>query len=38
MSGGGFGGFSNLFSSSPVPGSQAALARGGSEGSLTWRD
>lgn len=38
MSGGGFGSFSNLFSSSPVPGSQAALARGGSEGSLTWRD
>jgi hypothetical protein len=38
ISGGGFGGFSNLFSSSPVPGSQAALARGGSEGSLTWRD
>lgn len=38
MSGGGFGGFSNLFSSSPVPGSQQALARGGSEGSLTWRD
>jgi len=32
------GSFSNLFSSSPVPGSQAALARGGSEGSLTWRD
>jgi hypothetical protein len=30
--------FSNLFSSSPVPGSQQALARGGSEGSLTWRD
>jgi len=38
ISGGGFGNFGSLFSSSPVPGSQAALARGGSEGSLTWRD
>lgn len=31
------GGFGNLFQST-VPGSQYALARGGSEGSLTWRD
>ena len=38
ISGGGFGNFGSLFSSSPVPGSQAALAIGGSEGSLTWRD
>jgi hypothetical protein len=38
ISGGGFGNFGSLFSSSPVPGSQAALARGGSENSLTWRD
>jgi hypothetical protein len=33
----GGGGFGNLFQST-VPGSQYALARGGSEGSLTWRD
>lgn len=32
------GGFGGMFGGSPVPGSQAALARGGSEGSLTWRD
>jgi len=47
LSGAGGGGLSSLFSGgfgglfgggSPVPGSQAALARGGSEGSLTWRD
>ena len=36
---GGFGSLGGLFGGgSPVPGSQAALARGGSEGSLTWRD
>lgn len=34
---GGGGGLSSLFQST-VPGSQYALARGGSEGSLTWRD
>jgi len=33
----GGGGFGNLFQST-VPGSQYALARGGSEGSLTWGD
>ena len=36
---GGFGSLGGLFGGgSPVPGSQAALARGGSQGSLTWRD
>ena len=34
---GSLGNFGGLFQST-VPGSQAALARGGSEGSLTWRD
>jgi len=37
FSGGGFNQLSGLFQSR-VPGSQYALARGGSEGSLTWRD
>lgn len=37
LSGGGFDQLSGLFQSR-VPGSQYALARGGSEGSLTWRD
>lgn len=37
FSGGGFGGFGGLFQSR-VPGSQFALARGGSEGSLSWGD
>jgi hypothetical protein len=36
---GGFDSLGGLFGGgSPVPGSQAALARGGSQGSLTWRD
>jgi hypothetical protein len=44
LSGAGGGGLSSLFSGGfgglfgGGPGSQAALARGGSEGSLTWRD
>lgn len=37
LSGGGFDQLSGLFQSR-APGSQYALARGGSEGSLTWRD
>lgn len=36
--GGLFSSFGGFGGGSSVPGSQAALARGGSEGSLTWRD
>lgn len=40
ISGGGFGNFGSLFGSPPVPipGTAPAFTRGGSEGSLTWRD